>query len=149
MTIRAAEAKDAEQLDMLLARLIQDESRFDNNLNRECKVKDNYCNRIGLEGHKLILIEENQEIVGYLYGFIYHVPGIYESPIAILDALFVDEKHRRKGYASMLIAEFRTFAIENGACQIELKVLSQNKQAVDLYKKLSFVETKKHLKMEL
>lgn len=149
MKIRNAEPKDAEQLDMMLTRLIQDESRYDRNLNRECEIKDNYCNRIGLDGHKLILIEENGEIVGYLYGFVYHIPGICKSPIAILDALFIDEKHRRKGYASMLIAEFRAFAIENGACQIELKVVSDNKHAVDLYKKLSFVETKKYMKMRL
>ena len=62
MKIRNAEPKDAEQLDMMLTRLIQDESRYDRNLNRECEIKDNYCNRIGLDGHKLILIEENGEI---------------------------------------------------------------------------------------
>ena len=48
----------------------------------------------------------------------------------------------------MLISAFKTFAAENGACQIELKVVSSNKVAVDLYKKLSFNETKKYMKME-
>ena len=42
MKIRNAEPKDAEQLDMMLTRLIQDESRYDSNLNRECEIKDNY-----------------------------------------------------------------------------------------------------------
>lgn len=143
MKIRDAELKDAQQLDLLLTRLIRDESKYDRNLNRECEIRDNYSSRIGPDGHKLTLIEEDGEIVGYLYGFIHHVPGVYQSPIAILDALFIDEKHRRKGYASMLIAEFRAFAAENGACRIELKVVSDNKHAVDLYTKLSFVETKK------
>ena len=112
MKIRDAEAKDTQQLDMLLAQLIREEAQYDGNLNRACEIKDNYCHRIGLEGHKLILIEVEEEIVGYLYGFIHHIPGVYKSPIAILDALFIDEKHRRRGYASMLIAAFRTFAKE-------------------------------------
>ena len=149
MIIRDAELKDARQLDLLLTRLIRYEAQYDSNLNGNCEINENYCNRIGLEGHKLILAEEDGEIIGYLYGFLYHIPGVYESPIAILDALFIDEKHRRKGYASKLIAEFRTFARENGAVQIELKVVSNNKNAVDLYRKLSFMETKKYMKMSL
>ena len=149
MVIRDAEARDAVQLDKLLTRLIQDEAQYDSNLNRDCEIRDNYCHRIGLEGHKLILIEEGEEIVGFLYGFIQHVPGICKSPFAILDALFIDEQHRRKGYASMLISEFRTFAIKNSACRIELKVVSDNKHAVDLYEKLSFSETKKYMKMDI
>ena len=149
MVIRDAERKDAAQLDLLLTKLIRDEAQYDGNLDPECEIKDNYCNRIGLDSHKLILIEEQDEIVGYLYGFVYHVPGICKAPIAMIDAVFIDEKHRRKGYASMLIAEFKTFAIENKACQIELKVVSDNRNAVALYEKLSFTETKKYMKMQL
>ena len=149
MIIRDAEIKDAEKLDMLLARLIRDESQYDSNLNSCCEIKENYCSRIGLDGHKLLLAEEDGEIVGYLYGFIYHIPNIYKFPTAIIDALFIDEKHRRKGYASMLIEAFRAFARENGARQIELKVVSENQRAVALYEKLSFVETKKYMRLEL
>lgn len=149
MKMRDAEAKDAKQLDMLLAKLIREESQYDSNLSSNCEIENNYSDRIGLDGHKLIVIEDAGEIVGYLYGFLYHIPGVYKSPIAILDALFVKEKHRRKGYASMLIAEFRAFAAKCGAAQIELKVLSNNLRAVALYEKLSFAETKKYMKMVL
>ncbi len=149
MRIRDAELKDAKQLDKLLSKLIQYESQYDSNLVHDCIIEDNYCNRIGLDGHKLILVEENEEIMGYLYGFIYHVPGVYKSPIAIVDSLFVDENHRRKGYATLLMKVFRNFAIEKGACQIELKVVSENRPAVDLYNKLTFMETKKYMKIKL
>ena len=149
MIIRDAEPKDAMQLDTMLSKLIQDEARYDSNLVPNCEIADNYCNRIGLDGHKLILIEVSGEIVGYLYGFLYHIPGIYKSPIGIIDALFVEEPHRRKGYASMLINTFRAFAAEKGACRIELKAVSGNQCAIDLYRKLSFTETKKYMKMEL
>ena len=149
MRIRDAELKDADRLDALLTRLIRDEARYDGNVNRACEIKDHYCRLIGMEGHKLLLAEADGEIVGYLYGFIYRVPGVYKEPGAILDALFVDEKHRRKGCASMLISGFKEFAKENGACQIELKVMSGNDRAVSLYEKLSFAEMKKHMRMEL
>ena len=149
MKIRDAKAEDTPRLDALLSKLIRDEAHYDGNINRRCEVKDNYCGRIGLDGHKLLLIEDNEEAVGYLYGFIYHIPGIYKAPIAIIDALFIEESHRRKGYASALISEFRKFAGENGVRQIELKVISANKPALSLYEKLSFSETKKYMKMEL
>jgi ribosomal protein S18 acetylase RimI-like enzyme len=49
----------------------------------------------------------------------------------------------------MLINTFRAFAAEKGACRIELKTVSGNQCAIDLYRKLSFTETKKYMKMEL
>ena len=149
MELRDAEMKDAKQLDRMLERLIREESRYDGNLRRDCHIQNNYCDRIGMDGHKLILIEDCGEILGYLYGFVCHVPGIYQSPIGIVDALFVEEKHRRKGYASMLISAFKEFAKENGACRVELKVVSDNEPAVALYKKLSFTETRKYMKLGL
>ena len=149
MIIRDAETKDADQLDLLLERLIHYEAQYDSNLNPNCRIRDNYICRIGLTGHKLLLIEKQKQLVGYLYGFIHHIPGVCKAPVAIVDALFIDENHRRKGYGSMLISRFKEFAAENGACQIELKVLSRNSAAVDLYEKLSFTETKKYLKMKL
>ena len=118
MIIRDAEMRDAEQLDQLLTKLIREESSFDSNINGTCEIGDNYSHRIGLEGHKLILIEENGEILGYLYGFLYEIPEIYQEPIAILDALFVEESHRRRGCASALINRFKSFAADHGACRI-------------------------------
>ena len=149
MILRDAELKDVPQLDDLLTKLIREEAQYDSNLNKECVITDNYCHRIGLDGHKLLLLEESGEILGYLYGFIYHIPGIYEAPIAILDALYIDKNHRRKGYASMLLCAFKAFAAESGVRQIELKVISTNEAASALYGKLAFRESKKYMKLEL
>ena len=149
MKIRDAEPKDAAQLDALLTKLIRDETQYDSNLNGECTVTDNYCTRIGLEGHKLLLVEENGEIAGYLYGFVYQIPNITLHPTAVLDALFVDEKYREKGFASALITEFQKFAAENRACRIELKVVSDNKAALALYRKHNFTEAKKYMNKNL
>lgn len=49
----------------------------------------------------------------------------------------------------MLITEFLAFAVENGASQVELKVVSDNLCAIRLYEKLAFAETKKYMQMKL
>lgn len=149
MNIRNAEPKDAKKLDELLTRLIHDETQYDTNLNASCVITDNYRSRIGLDGHKLLVVEIDGEIIGYLYGFIYHIPDICMKPVAILDALYIDERHRRNGYAALLISAFKEFAKEHGACRMELKVLSGNHSALKLYEKLTFKETKKYMNMDL
>ena len=143
MKLRDATPADAARLDELLTKLIHDEAQYDSNLNGSYVVTDNYCDRIGLEGHKLLLIEDGGEIVAFLYGFLYEIPGMLAKPIAILDALYVEEAYRRKGCA------FKAFAAESSACRIELKVLSRNETALRLYEKLSFKETKKYMAMDL
>ena len=149
MKLRDATLADAARLDELLTKLIHDEAQYNSNLNGSYVVTDNYLDRIGLEGHKLLLIEDEGEIVAFLYGFLYEIPGMLAKPIAILDALYVEEVCRQRGYAAQLISAFKTFAAESGACRIELKVLSNNETALRLYKKLSFKETKKYMAMDL
>ncbi|MBR6529820.1 MAG: GNAT family N-acetyltransferase [Clostridia bacterium] len=149
MKIREATLADCPTLDALLSRLIRDEAQYDANLDPAVAVTDNYASRLGLEGHKLFLAEEGGEVVAFLYGFICHVEGIFQKPVAVLDALFVDEGHRRRGCATVLVDAFKAFARERGACRVELKALTQNEAALRLYESLSFSEMKKYLKCEL
>ena len=149
MKLREAAPADAARLDALLTKLIHYESQYDPNLKRSYVVADNYRDRIGMEGHKLLLIEDGGEIAAFLYGFLYEIPDMFAKPIAILDALYVEEAYRRKGCAAQLISAFKSFAAESGTCRVELKVLSRNETALRLYEKLSFKETKKYMAMDL
>ena len=149
MIIRCAEPKDAVRLDEFLTRLIRYEAKYDDNLNKECVITDNYISKIGLDGHKILLAEHEGNIGGYLYGFIYAVPGVWVKPAALMDALYVDAEYRRQGCATMLFNEFKRFAEENGASRIELKVFSDNKPALSLYESLSFRETTKYMMLDL
>ena len=81
MKLRDATPADAARLDELLTKLIHDEAQYDSNLNASYVVTDNYLDRIGLEGHKLLLIEDEGEIVAFLYGFLYEIPGMLAKPI--------------------------------------------------------------------
>lgn len=79
MKLRDATPADAARLDELLTKLIHDEAQYDSNLNASYVVTDNYLDRIGLEGHKLLLIEDEGEIVAFLYGFLYEIPAGLQS----------------------------------------------------------------------
>ena len=149
MTIREATAGDGARLDALLTKLIREESEYDPNLNPSYAVCDNYEARLGGEGQKAFVAEIDGCIVGYVYGFLYQIPGMHLCPVAILDALYVEAGCRRAGIAQRLYAAFRSFAAENGAQRIELKVLSANEKALKLYEKLGFGEQKKYMSVNI
>ena len=54
------------------------------------------------------------------------------QPIAIVDALYVEEGYRGKGIAKDLFRKFQEFASGCGAASIELKVMSRNRDALRL-----------------
>ena len=145
MTIREAELKDCGRMDELLTELIHYESQFEHNLDPTFQVKDNYSERLKMEGHKAYVAEVDGRIAGFVYGFIYDIPGLFLQPVAIMDALYVEEKYRGLGIAGKLIAEFIRFANEQKADTVELKVLTENSRALGLYERLGFQETKKYM----
>ena len=56
--------------------------------------------------------------MGYLYGFLYQIPGMMLRPVAIMDALYVEEAYRGQGIARELFQRFREFAEEGHAGRI-------------------------------
>ena len=87
--IRDAVKEDVARVDELLTELIRYETQFDKNLNKEYTVSNNYIEVIGLDGHKLLIVETEGKIVGFLYGFVYQIPGMFARPVALLDALYI------------------------------------------------------------
>lgn len=144
--IRKARMEDANTLDAMLTELIGYETRYDSNLDASYQVQDNYARLVEEPGRALLVAEAEGRIVGFLYGFLYQIPGMHVKPMALLDALFVSEPYR--GIATALFSAFRRFAAEKGACRIELKVMSQNENALRFYEKLSFQECKKYMTLD-
>lgn len=148
MNIRQAKREDAPILDGLLTALIRYEHRYDANLNPDYTVTDNYANMMGHDSCKIWLAEEDGAVCGYLCAIVYDFP-VYARPVVVLDALYVREEYRRRGIATALMAELKRFAASIKAHAIELKVYSSNAQALDLYTRSGFTETKKYLQLEV
>ena len=144
MHIRPAKSDEGAVCDELLTRLIQTERQWEPNLDETFTVCDNYEPRMAEEGTLLLVAEENDEIVGFLFGFLSPSP-VLKRPTALLDALFVCEEHRSKGIGKALALRFREWVKEQGVYAIELKVMSQNTAALRLYESLGFGEIKKYM----
>ena len=74
MHIRPAKSDEGAVCDALLTRLIQAERQWESNLDETFTVCDNYEHRMSEEGTLLLVAEENDEIVGFLFGFLYPSP---------------------------------------------------------------------------
>jgi len=71
------------------------------------------------------------------------------KPIWILNDLYVADTHRRMGVASMLLREAAEFAKQDGAIRLVLETEVNNKNAIALYEKESWVMDKGHYYFEL
>ena len=145
MQIREAKKEDCGALDALLSKLIRDEVQYDPNLCESFTGENNYARQLEQEDRKAFVAEENGEIVGYVYGYVFDIPKMCRRPVAVLDALYVEEAFRNRGIARLLLREFLRFAEAQHAGVIELKVLSENAQAVRLYESMGFSERKKYM----
>ncbi len=143
--IREAGMGDCAALDSLLTELIRYEARYDPVVDPGYAVENNYAERLGIPGHKAFVAEADGEMIGFIYGFAYEIPGMYRGPVAIADALYVAEGYRGKGIGAKLFGEFRKFAAEQNALRIELKAITENAEALRFYEKLGFRETKKYM----
>ena len=92
--IRKARMEDTNTLDAMLTELIGYETRYDSNLDASYRVQDNYARLVEEPGCALLVAEAEGRIVGFLYGFVYQIPGMHVKPMALLDALFLSEPYR-------------------------------------------------------
>ena len=130
--IRECEIDIANQL---LNKLIKDEKKYDNNINYDYIVKEYYQNKV--DNSVIYVAVKNNKIVAYLFGYIVDSP-VYIEKKAVLDALYVEEDHRKKGIAKSIIKEFKKWCKNNKINIIELTVCSENKNSYNLYKKNGF-----------
>jgi len=149
MIIRKAVMDDASILNNYLTLLIQDERKYDANINENFVVNSMYEHYIDDDNCILSVAEDNNIIVGYLYGYIVNDDVTYKIKVAKLDALYVDENYRVKDVASNLIDEFKIWCQNNDVKSIEVNVLSDNVKAKKLYEKHNFKVCKEILTLDI
>jgi ribosomal protein S18 acetylase RimI-like enzyme len=149
MIIRKANENDAKDLNWLLTLLIRDEKKYDDNINENFVVTNMYENYIEDQNRCILVAEENNKIIGYLYGYYENNDLTINNRICFLDALYVNENYRNKGIANQLINLFKKWCIDNNAKTIEVNVCSKNINAKNLYSNQNFITTKETMEFKI
>ena len=134
--IEKASFNDAKKANDLLTKLIVDEKKYDRNINEKCIVSSLYEKFYNDDNVCLLVAKTNENIIGYLYGYIEDNDSSVIRKVSKLDALFVLEDFRGHKVASKLL--FKKWSYEKGAKYVELTVCIGNKQAAGLYEKMLF-----------
>ena len=149
MKIRKAQMEDAPRLNFLLTLLIRDEKQYDESINENFVVTNMYENFINDPKRILLVAEEYEKIIGYLYGYIIEGDEVQTKSIAKLDALFVEEDYRKMGTAENLIDHFKVWVINHNITGIVVNVCSANYKAKSLYQKKGFKTSKETMSLEI
>jgi GNAT superfamily N-acetyltransferase len=102
-----------------------------------CSFKEVFNRFARGKGSCVIVAEQHGKTLGVLIGS-YHLDIDWESKVAKIQALIVEEKHRRKGIGRRLVEHFRQKAKQNGCCVIRSRVNRKNKNACLFHEKLGF-----------
>ena len=149
IVIRRANNNDIKTLNIFLTCLIRDEKKYDSNINDNIIVNYYYETIIDKENNYLLVAEVNNNIVGYLYGYIENNGDVCIKKVSVIDALFVMEEYRSNGIANRLIDEFKKISKDNDVRYIEIKACNGNEKAISLYKRCGFKDIKRIMQVDL
>ncbi|HOZ88994.1 MAG TPA: GNAT family N-acetyltransferase, partial [Bacilli bacterium] len=140
--ITKATNEDMSKANEFLTRLIQDEKKYDANVNEQCVISDYYEHVYSALDKCLLIAKADNQIIGYLYGYLIDNGNTVLELVARLDALFVEETNRGLGVGTKLITEFKKWAQESNCKYIEVGVYNSNIEAKSLYQNNGFLPVK-------
>ncbi len=140
--VRKADISDLEKVQELNHKLFElEHENFDSTLNVGWtyeKVGTEYFEKM-IEKEVVFLAIVDGEIVGYLAGSILSA-SYTKSKLAKLDNMFVLEKYRKNNIGSILVNEFKKYALDKGMDSIKVTAAAKNKDAIAFYIKNEFKE---------
>ena len=144
VNIRKAKKADFDKILKLAKELHEAELPFDKNLNKNYynnkkEIKD-LKKSISSRKKVFLVAESDNDVIGYVNGYLIDKEEVYIQKVAYLDHLCVSEKYRKQGIGKMLIDEFTKIMKEKGVKFIKLNAFENNIPAVSLYKKENFKE---------
>lgn len=141
--IRKAKKSDFDSILKLAKQLWDTEKVFFSNLKDDYfadeQAKSLLLNNILKRKSHFLVAEENNKIIGYIYGYVSRA-DLYKKKVGYIDQIVVDEEYRRQGICNKLMDSFTEIMKKYGCGYIELNAFKQNIPAVECYKKYGFKE---------
>ena len=137
--IKKYDQENASVCNDLLTKLINDETKYDENLKINIIIND-YYNKLN-ENSVIYIAFINNKVVGYIYGYVTEDIFVKEKTTK-LDALYVLEEYRGNKIASKLIEEFKNWCFSKKAKYIEVTAWNDNIDATKIYLKHGFLPKK-------
>ena len=137
--IKKYDQENASVCNDLLTKLINDETKYDENLKINIIIND-YYNKLN-ENSVIYIAFINNKVVGYIYGYVTEDIFVKEKT-AKLDALYVIEEYRGNKIASKLIEEYKNWCFSKEVKYIEITAWNDNIDATKIYLKQDFIPKK-------
>lgn len=137
MIVRVLDVERANICDDLLTKLIQDERKYNNSIDKDFVVKNYFQNVIKNENNILLCYEEDAMIKGYIF-----LKSIEDNNRKgyLIDGLYVIERDRNKGIATKLIENALNVIKDKNVYFVDINVMANNSVAINLYKSFGFNE---------
>ena len=152
MMIRKLTLQDYDAADKLMQHLhnLHLEARPDLYVAKEHPYSlEEYEEKVTSEQFISLAAEEDGEVVGICFVELRDRSLMVEMPVAMMNALCVDEAHQRKGIATKLFEEATKLAREAGAKRLDLMLWGFNNTARAFYEKIGMKEQRRILEREL
>lgn len=142
--------EEAQICDDLLTKLIMSERKYDDNVKETYKVNYYYTELFNKDYNVLICAKHNDNIVGFIYGFIKYEKGdLVKANVGFIDAVYVKNEFRKQGIASQLINEFYKWCNSKDVKYVEVSSYIKNDGACNLYKKFGFEITSYYMRKNI
>jgi GNAT superfamily N-acetyltransferase len=149
--VRVAEKKDIPAIAELGRKLLEFEFQFDDLL-APCslpRMKAYYSRRLKNKNARMFVAAEKGRIIGFSLGSIEKTKIMTEKNIGYYDDCFVEEEHRKKGVAQELSGALFAWFKSKGIGHVKISAYTDNKAAVDAWKKIGFKDMLVNLRMKI
>jgi GNAT superfamily N-acetyltransferase len=140
--VRRAGPGDIDALVDLCAGLFaEDGGRRDPTMDRGWPRREGgpYFSRVISGGETLGLVAEADGVAaGYLVGRMREPGDTRPVRLAVLEAMYVQPDHRRRGVGAALVSEFRAWAGQQGADRLSVTAYAANTDAIRFYEREGF-----------
>ena len=139
MIIRRANQKDIPELVDMSLQLLTSELAYDENLRIPSEEEfHNFWTRTINNKRNVVLVAEETELVGYIYGWFMKNFFLFREPRGYISDLFVKPSFRGRGVGSSLLSEIIKVFQKNGVTFVYVDVYSGNSSALEFWKKKGF-----------